>query len=120
MQILQALGSLDDNANCEPNVVQKAVLFWTFQRSARLERVGGVRGEGVENMEDYFAPITRQEFQRGNISAPALRCVYACVCMCVYVCVHACVCAYVRVCVHACVNVCVCMHLCVGGCGYDC
>ena len=78
-QILEALYNLNtkteegkdrEGSHLEPNVVQKAILFWTFQRSARLERVGGVRGEGVESAEDYFAPITYQVFQRENINAP--------------------------------------------------
>ncbi len=78
LQILQALQSMQaregdgEREGREPNAVQKAVLFWTFQMSARLERVGGVRDEAVESAEDYFAPITYQEYQRGNISATAL------------------------------------------------
>ena len=72
MQIMCALEGLDAGS-LEPNAVQQAVLFWTFQRSARQWRIGGVVGGGDKVVEDLFEPIMHRDFQKNHITAPLLR-----------------------------------------------
>lgn len=56
----------------EPNPVQQAILFWSFQLSAFCTRVKEVVGEGWTVTEDPFAPIIHRIFTKGTISAPVL------------------------------------------------
>ena len=70
-QILSALEGLKEGP-LETNAVQQAVLFWTFQRSARQWRIGGVVGGGDKVVEDLFEPIMHRDFQKNQITAPLL------------------------------------------------
>ena len=45
--------------------------------------------------------------------AKTTRCLYLCVCVCVYVCVYLCACVCVCMCVYLCACVCICVHVCV-------
>lgn len=55
-----------------PNVVQQAILLWTFQQCAYESRVRGVVGEGWEIPEDPFAPIIHASFSKGTVNASPL------------------------------------------------
>ena len=81
-QLLDVLGTVEKDESVEPNAVQQAFLFWTFQKSARLERVRELVGEGCEAVEDYFTPITYHEFKRSTTSAPLLGLVTLSSCSC--------------------------------------
>ena len=55
-----------------PNVVQQAIIFWTFQLSAYTSRVRGVVGGAWQGVDDPFAPIIHHLFNKATISAPLL------------------------------------------------
>ena len=72
-----------------PNVVQQAILLWTFQLCAFGGRVRGVVGEEWETAEDPFAPIMRANFSKTTVHASPLWSVCVCVSMHVDTYVHA-------------------------------
>ena len=70
-QIQQAVKGLSD-ASLTVNAVQRAVLFWTFQKGAHSARVKEVKCDQCTEQEDQFAPIVYRNFQRYTINAPLL------------------------------------------------
>ena len=70
-QIQQAVKGLSDDS-LPVNAVQRAVLFWTFQKGAHSARVKEVKCDQCTEQEDQFAPIVYRNFQRYTINAPLL------------------------------------------------
>ncbi len=54
------------------NVLQEAVLMWSWQTSAFTTRVKGVVGPGWAEFEDPFTPQQHQQFHSNTITAPLL------------------------------------------------
>ena len=55
-----------------PNVVQEAVLLWSFQLCSLDYRVRGVVKEGCQISEDPFVPIIHRVFYKNSITAQLL------------------------------------------------
>lgn len=70
-QIQQAVKGLSDGS-LTVNAVQRAVLFWTFQKGAHSARVKEIKCDQCTEQEDQFAPIVYRNFQRYTINAPLL------------------------------------------------
>ena len=55
-----------------PNVLQEAILMWSWQKSAFNNRVKGVVSSEWAEFEDPFTPLKIQQFHGGTIKAPLL------------------------------------------------
>ena len=59
------------------NVLQEAVLMWSYQQTAHARRVAGVVDDSwgagqVEEEEEHFSPTIYRQFDKNTIHAPLL------------------------------------------------
>ena len=77
MEVLKTAPSSSES----PNLLHRAILFWSFQQTAHASRVEGVVGEGWmegrgEEEEENFSPTIYKQFDKNTITAPFLWCIY--------------------------------------------
>jgi len=71
--LVQLLASTPaDGGVAYPNVLQEAILMWSWQKSAFRTRVERMVGPEWAEFEDPFTPLKLQQFHSSTIKAPLL------------------------------------------------